>query len=381
MADHFAFHRAQGSSPRNSQAPRRAAPPARENASATTRQENSVRPSQVPVRAGTETVARLAADLAGRAARQPSFMRPSQVPALGGTGALADFGVRRALSEPGEPLDDGVRGWMEDRFGSDFSDVRVLRGTEAAASSRALGANAYTVGNRIAFAAGTYDPTSARGRHVLAHELAHVVQQRTGPVSGLPTCDGVTVSQPGDDFEVAAENRARHVMALPGASWAAQAPGRSVRATAGSRHHPAGVSAQGLRVATLSVQRNGERNLLDVLGVQAPNLAAGVLGIVSSGLSLANLNTAASVVGLLSSSSWTGSALISLVRAIWPQAQPEEIRNLPERVTKVELEQVKLLQLVGEHLANHPQPELFAAHLAKYPLPGVIAEHLANRPL
>jgi Domain of unknown function (DUF4157) len=70
---------------------------------------------------------------------------------------------------------------MESRFGHDFGKVRIHADTGAAASARALHAHAYTVGSDIAFAPGRYSPHTAPGRRLLAHELAHVVQQGAGP--------------------------------------------------------------------------------------------------------------------------------------------------------------------------------------------------------
>jgi hypothetical protein len=89
--------------------------------------------------------------------------------------------------------------------------VRVHTGGEATASTQRLGAHAYTVGRDVVFADGQYEPGSASGQKVLAHELAHVVQQRSGPVDGTDTGTGVRVSDPGDSFERAAEDTADRV--------------------------------------------------------------------------------------------------------------------------------------------------------------------------
>jgi hypothetical protein len=67
---------------------------------------------------------------------------------------------------------------MEGRFGADFSRVRVHRDGQAADSARSLHASAYVVGQDIVFGAGRYSTTSWQGRRLLAHELAHVSQQR-----------------------------------------------------------------------------------------------------------------------------------------------------------------------------------------------------------
>jgi hypothetical protein len=89
--------------------------------------------------------------------------------------------VHDVLRTPGRPLDTATRAYFEPRFGHDFSTVRVHADADAAASARAVGAQAYTVGGNIAFAAGAFAPASQAGRHLLAHELAHVVQQSAAP--------------------------------------------------------------------------------------------------------------------------------------------------------------------------------------------------------
>lgn len=86
--------------------------------------------------------------------------------------------VHGVLGSAGRPLDGGTRQLMEQRFGQDFSGVRVHADASAAASARAVGALAYTVGRDVVFAEGQYAPQSRAGRRLLAHELAHVVQQR-----------------------------------------------------------------------------------------------------------------------------------------------------------------------------------------------------------
>jgi hypothetical protein len=81
---------------------------------------------------------------------------------------------------PGEKLSPEIRAEMEARFGQDFGDVRVHVGGGAAESAAAMGAAAYTIGHDVVFGAGRYDPGSAAGANLLAHELAHVVQQKRG---------------------------------------------------------------------------------------------------------------------------------------------------------------------------------------------------------
>jgi hypothetical protein len=111
----------------------------------------------------------------------------------------------------GQPLDDTTRVDMETSLGHDFSDVRVHTDSTADASAKGIGANAYTVGNEVVFGAGHFAPGSSSGRETLAHELTHVVQQRSGPVDGTDIGGGVAVSDPSDRFEQAAEAAAAKV--------------------------------------------------------------------------------------------------------------------------------------------------------------------------
>ncbi|RLK58250.1 DUF4157 domain-containing protein [Actinokineospora cianjurensis] len=136
-----------------------------------------------------------------------------------GVGALVEeerSPVHSVVGSGGSPLAAGTRAEMEDRFGGqDFSDVRVHTGGAATESAKSVHAQAYTVGSDIVFSDNHYDPGSAQGKHMLAHELTHVVQQRSGPVDGTDTGGGVKVSDPGDRFEREAVANADHVMSAP----------------------------------------------------------------------------------------------------------------------------------------------------------------------
>ena len=80
----------------------------------------------------------------------------------------------------GERLSDRTRAFFEPRFGHDFSRVRVHADSRAAAVARSLNARAFTTGRDIVFEAGAYEPDTRHGRWLLAHELAHIVQQDGG---------------------------------------------------------------------------------------------------------------------------------------------------------------------------------------------------------
>jgi len=82
-------------------------------------------------------------------------------------------------------------------------------------SAKAVNAHAYTVGSNIVFQRDKYDASSTDGRTMLAHELTHVVQQRSGPVEGTPTGGGIQVSDPSDRFEREAVSNAERAMSAP----------------------------------------------------------------------------------------------------------------------------------------------------------------------
>ncbi|WP_273652326.1 DUF4157 domain-containing protein [Cellulomonas fimi] len=88
---------------------------------------------------------------------------------------------REAPVRGGFPLDAATRGAMEAGLGHDFSAVRVHADDRAAATARELHARAFTVGTDVGFAAGAYRPSTPQGRRLIAHELAHVVQQSGAP--------------------------------------------------------------------------------------------------------------------------------------------------------------------------------------------------------
>ncbi|WP_399125879.1 DUF4157 domain-containing protein [Streptomyces sp. ITFR-6] len=119
---------------------------------------------------------------------------------------------------------------MEARFGTDFSDVRLHTDATAQRSAAEIGARAYTSGSHIVLGGATTDA------HTLAHELTHVVQQRSGPVAGTDNGTGLKVSDPSDRFERAAEADAHRVMAAPHAHDDAEAGVQRSTATAAHDH-------------------------------------------------------------------------------------------------------------------------------------------------
>lgn len=147
---------------------------------------------------------------------------------LGLQRAIGNVGVASLVSEEerspvldvvgsggGSPLDTETRTDMESRLGHDFGDVRVHTDSRAHDSAKAVNAHAYTVGSNVVFQRDKYDTSSAEGRTMLAHELTHVVQQRSGPVDGTPAGGGVQVSDPSDRFEREAAENAERAMSGP----------------------------------------------------------------------------------------------------------------------------------------------------------------------
>ncbi len=151
---------------------------------------------------------------------RPDVLTPSAVLHL--QRAAGNSGVGQLLSENdeqspvkdvvgsggGQPLDVPTRQLMESRLGHDFGDVRVHTDGPATESAKAVQAHAYTVGNDVVFQGDRYSPTTPTGQRMIAHELTHVVQQRSGPVDGTPAAGGIRVSDPSDRFEQEAERSA-----------------------------------------------------------------------------------------------------------------------------------------------------------------------------
>lgn len=147
--------------------------------------------------------------------------------AAGGGPETAPPIVNDVLRSPGQPLDAGARAFFEPRFGHDFSKVRIHADARANESARSVSALAYTVGEHVAFASGLYSPASQEGKHLLAHELTHTLQQDTSTAPQAKT----TVEQDSSPHEQNADATADAVMAgRPIPSPASATPGVQRRA-------------------------------------------------------------------------------------------------------------------------------------------------------
>lgn len=153
------------------------------------------RPSQVPI------LRRCSCGRAGGAGGECAECRAKRLAAGGSTAPQA---VHEALRSVGEQLPDADRTEFEKRLGTGLSAVRLHRGPAAAASARAVGARAYTVGSHIVLGAG--EPSGVEGRRLLAHELAHVAQQQDS--GAIPA--RIEIGRADDPMEREAERFATH---------------------------------------------------------------------------------------------------------------------------------------------------------------------------
>ena len=112
-------------------------------------------------------------------------------------GSAAPAAVHEALITCGQPLDPTARGFFEPRLGVDLANVRIHSDVQADAAARAVHARAFTLGPNVVFGQGQYQPHSDSGRRLIAHELAHVVQQSSDGGNGALSAN--VQRAPGDD--------------------------------------------------------------------------------------------------------------------------------------------------------------------------------------
>jgi len=181
-----------------------------------------------------------------------------------GVAAGADAVVQRAAGSSGAPLPSTVRDRFESSLGADLSAVRVHTGAASADAASAVGARAYTTGNDIHFAAGQYAPHDPFGIHLLAHEVAHTVQQS----GGAPTTQyKLEVSSPGDAAEIEADRAADAMTAgthFAIGAGAASSLARQATAGAGAKK-PAGDLAHRADAVAARLQKS-EKHLTNVAG-------------------------------------------------------------------------------------------------------------------
>jgi hypothetical protein len=163
---------------------------------------------------------------------------------------VAAFPVNLRPKPGGQQLPAAVRQKMEQALGADFHDVRVHVGQEAPR----IGAVAFTWGSQIHFAPGQYQPHTAQGQKLLAHELTHVIQQRQGRVRN-PFGSGVAVVQD-RRLEAEADRAAQRLLQpTPARARAGKLPARAVQQKPAS-----------------AIQRNGVVHIKGLSGVTASDL-------------------------------------------------------------------------------------------------------------
>ena len=191
----------------------------------------------------------------------------------------------------GRSLDPDVRDQFERLWGIDLTGVRLHADAQADSLAREVEAVAFTSGQDVYFRSGAYDAASAEGLHLLAHELAHTIQQAAGPVDGSETAEGIHVSAPDDAFEREADAVAREADAELAGLPRSASPSRPAAAARDSSE------AQPLP----AVQRVlGEEVLLPTLEALAESyiFQAGATGLTSAQAALAAPALPAELVGV-----------------------------------------------------------------------------------
>jgi len=137
------------------------------------------------------------------------------------TGMTASDSVSQKINSTkgsGSGLDSSTKSFMESRFGTDFSDVKIHTGDYAVQMSKELNAQAFTVGNDVYFNSGKYNPATDGGKHLLAHELTHTMQQGEGIYTLLIQRNGMgdlRLSEDNDNLIIAIKNTAAYKALAP----------------------------------------------------------------------------------------------------------------------------------------------------------------------
>ena len=218
MAESAAFEPARKSSDHLAAPSRASEPPVSAHTSRPS-PAGGLRPSRVPVPRDMTSRAGSPSPAGGRAHPGLQRLRPSGAPAgaaLARPSAVPARPVQDVLRSPGQPLAAPVKEEMQARLGADLSDVRVHTGDAARTSAAEVGARAWTSGNHVVIGDGAAD------KHILAHELTHVIQQHQGPVAGTDHGDGLKISDPSDRFERDAEANATRALSGPSPQRAPQ---------------------------------------------------------------------------------------------------------------------------------------------------------------
>ncbi len=175
--------------------------------------------------------------------------------------------VHEVIGSGGTALDEPTRETMEEHLGADLSGVRLHLDRD---STESVSAAAYTVGNDVVLHPDHFSPGTPSAQRTLAHELTHVVQQRSGPVDGTPREGGIKVSDPSDRFEREAERSADSLMQAAQRQTTAQVGGPSLQRVGVQRVDEEALQGQFLQreeeeeeLQGLFVQREGEEDEME----------------------------------------------------------------------------------------------------------------------
>jgi hypothetical protein len=140
--------------------------------------------------------------------KEQTLQRAAAKPAEAG---IAPPIVHEVVRSPGHPLGRSTRDSLEPAFGRSFGQVRLHTDPKAAESARAVSALAYTVGHHVVFGDGQYRPHTEQGRHLIAHELTHTIQQESAAHGVLNGAD-FKIGQANDSYEQEAERQATQAL-------------------------------------------------------------------------------------------------------------------------------------------------------------------------
>lgn len=174
----------------------------------------------------------------------------------------------------GKPMEASIRSAAERAYGRDLKDVRIHTDSEAASSADALQARAYTSGRDIVFGEGAYAPGSSEGQRLIAHELAHVVQQSGGTSPGL--------SAPSDSFERAADLEADHAVRGEPARLDVSAPAPTVQRQVLPSLKPPTMLARAMGSGTIDSFATGSSMLDAAQKARIASIAASILSLRES---------------------------------------------------------------------------------------------------
>lgn len=268
-----------------------------------------------------------------------------------------------ALKGGGQPLPVSTRTFFEPRFGTDFSGVRVHTDAHAARTASSISAKAFTVGRDIAFGVGEFSPHSRAGRHLLAHELTHVVQQdRSIARTTVQRDPQDPTPAPKDDAGLVAqlddEIRTWEGNAKQDADLMLRARASRMVLLLKARTRPVLSTQQDLDNFTGDCDRRS-RTELDTLGAFSPAAAEGALALVPKGFPLtwsgrvhAALTLGADPTTILKTSMEALTKLVQRSIALGPQLA---LRGLP--VPYEELERLNNFGLrMSDSQSDKPSP-------------------------